>query len=295
MTAKIAKPGSWMLHSSRLLLLLCLWQAPATAESLVYRLSHNGAPAGFLVGTMHSEDPRVTGQMTQLAPLIGQVDVVAIEMVPDAITMLAVGAATLLPGDQSLRGLLGDRRFAAVRAAAAGLGVPATVLDRLKPWAAAVTLGMPAAETGRFLDMEIYLAALALERQVVGLETAAEQIAVFDGLSDAQQLVLLDEMIKNIDLLPKQLEELTAVYLEGDLAVLDRLAREQYRDMPGEVRDWFEDDLLQNRNRTMLRRAVALMGGQRTLVAVGAMHLGGDSGLVAGLRRLGFDVERHPQ
>lgn len=293
MTAKIAKSGAWLSHPCRLLLVWCLCQSAALAEGLVYRISHNDALAGFLVGTMHSEDPRVTGQMEHLRPLIGQVDIVAIEMVPDAITLLAIGAATVLPGDQRLRDLIGERRFDAVQAAAAGLGVPVTVLDRLKPWAVAATLGMPAAETGRFLDMEIYLEALALGREVAGLETAAEQIAVFDALSEAQQLALLDEMIKNIDLLPKQLEELTAVYLDGDLAGLDHLARAQYRDMPGALRDWFESDLLHRRNCSMLRRAHALMAGQRILIAVGALHLGGESGLVAGLRRLGFDVERH--
>jgi len=212
--------------------------------------------------------------------------------VPDVVTMLAVGAATLLPRDQSLRRLIGDDRFDALMAAATQRGLPLEVVDRLKPWAAAVMLGMPAAETGRFLDMEIYLKALAGQQRTVGLETAAEQLAVFDAMTPAVQLVLLDEMVKNVRELPRQMEGLTAAYLSGDLDRIDGVAREQYGDMPPAVRRWFDEYLLDRRNARMLTRLSALLGEGTVFVAVGALHLGGESGLIAGLRRLGYRVER---
>ena len=55
---------------------------------------------------------------------------------------------------------------------------------------------------------------------------------------------------------------------------------------------WFDEELLDRRNRKMVERAERLIRRQPTLVAVGAMHLGRDSGLVAGLRARGFRVER---
>jgi len=261
-------------------------------QALVYQVSRDGALPSYLAGTMHSEDPRVTGLLGELAPLVEQADIVALEMVPDAVTMLAVGAATLLPRDQSLRRLIGDDRFDALMAAATQRGLPLEVVDRLKPWAAAVMLGMPAAETGRFLDMEIYLKALAGQQRTVGLETAAEQLAVFDAMTPAVQLVLLDEMVKNVRELPRQMEGLTAAYLSGDLDRIDGVAREQYGDMPPAVRRWFDEYLLDRRNARMLTRLSALLGEGTVFVAVGALHLGGESGLIAGLRRLGYRVER---
>lgn len=262
------------------------------AQGLVYRVQMEGRPTSYLVGTMHSEDERVTGLLAQFGPLIDQVDVVAVEMVPDAVAMLAVGAATLLPADQSLRGLIGDAQFAALTRAAAELGLPAQILDRMKPWAAAVTLGLPQSRTGRFLDMEIYLRALAVERRVVGLETPAEQLAAFDAMTLEAQLVLLEEMVKNADQMPKQLEELTAVYLEGDLERIDRVARAQYEGLPESVARWFDEQLLDRRNARMLERLTVLLDETSVLVAVGAMHLAGDNGLVAGLRELGYRVDR---
>jgi len=281
----------------RLLLAVLLSSLLAAAQGLagqglVYQVSRDGHPPSYLVGTMHSEDPRVTGLLSEFAPLIEQADIVALEMLPDAVTMLAVGAATLLPGDQSLRRLIGDERFDALSAAATRLGLPVEVMDRLKPWAAAVMLGMPAAETGRFLDMEIYLQALTRQQRTVGLETAAEQLAVFDGMTPEVQLVLLDEMVKNAADMPRQMEGLTATYLSGDLDRLDAVAREQYGDMPPAVRHWFEEALLDRRNARMLARLSPVLGEGAVFIAVGALHLGGESGLIAGLRRLGYRVER---
>jgi len=278
---------------SAFVLIALTWSLPAMAgQGLIYSVQREGGPRSYLIGTMHSEDDRVTALLEQFSPLIEEVEVVAVELVPDAVTLLAVGAATLLPADQSLRGLVGDDLFAALSEAASQLGLPPEILNRLKPWAAAVTLGMPASRTGRFLDMEIYLYALQLQRRVVGLETPAEQLAVFDGMASEMQIVLLAEMIKNAPQMPKQLEELTEVYLSGDLELIDRFARAQYADMPDSIMDWFDDQLLDQRNARMLNRLPELLDGTSVLVAVGAMHLAGDTGLVAGLRRFGYRVER---
>ena len=264
-------------------------------QGLVFRIEYDGLPDSFLVGTMHSEDPRVTGLIEQFAPLIDQVDTVALELLPDAVTMLAVGAASLLPGDRRLRTIIGAERFAALETAAARLDIPVEVLDRLQPWAAALAIGMPASDTGRVLDAEIYLHALDRKRRTLGLESAAEQLAVFQGMSAQLQIDLLDEMIKNAERLPTQLEDLTHAFLSGDLGLLDRVAHEQYADVPTGMRYWFDDVLLERRNRRMLERLEPLLRHSSVLVAVGALHLGGANGLIQGLRQRGFTLRRWPQ
>ena len=78
---------------------------PAIAgQGLIYSVQRDGGPRSYLVGTMHSEDERVTALIRHFTPLIEEVEVLAVEMVPDAVTLLAVGAATLLPaGSESAR------------------------------------------------------------------------------------------------------------------------------------------------------------------------------------------------
>jgi uncharacterized protein len=277
-----------------LLLVTAVWvlSGPAVAEPMVYRLTAPGYATSYLVGTMHSEDPRVVGRMEAIAPLIGQVDRVVVEVVPDAVTLLATTAFTLLPARDSLRDLLGRERFAAVERAVRKHGLPAASLDRLKPWAVAVMLGMPVAESGRFLDMEIYLEGQRQGRELAGLETAEEQLGLFDGLPLMDQLALLDAMVKNSDRLPQDLETLTLAYLAGDLVALDELARAHYADLPPRLADWFDQALLQDRNRRMAERLLPMLAEGPLLVAVGALHLAGPTGLVSALATQGFSVER---
>lgn len=284
------RPVAGILAGLMALLVVAVEAAPA--DGMIFRIARDGHPDSFLVGTMHSEDPRVIGLLPQFEPLIERVDRVALELVPDGVTTLAIGAASMLPAGRRLSVIIGEDRFDELVVAAERLGLPAAVLDRLQPWAAAITLGMPATDTGRFLDMEIYLRALAHGRAALGLESAAEQLAVFQQMPERMQIALLDEMIKNTDAMPTQLELLTTTYLSGDLAMLDRVARDQYGNMPADVVDWFNKTLLDERNARMLERLVPLLDGSSVLVAVGALHLGGPTGLVAGLRLRGYEVRR---
>ena len=114
------------------------------------------------------------------------------------------------------------------------------------------------------------------DARAVGLETAAEQLAAFDGMSPEVQLALLDAMIKDAPGMPKQLEALTTAYLAGDLERLETVARGQYADMPPAVREWFDRVLLAARNERMLARLAALIDEGPVFAAVGALHLGGE-------------------
>lgn len=263
----------------------------AAEQLLAYRVVRDGQPDCYLVGTMHSEDPRVMALIEPLTPLIERVDVVAIELIPDAVALLAVGAASVLPVDQSLRELVGEVRFAALSDAARERGLPTELIDRLQPWAAAVSLSVPRAQSGRFLDSEIYLRALERGKQTLGLESVGEQLGVFADMPFELQLTLLDDAIKNAGRVPKQLEVLTRSYLQADLDAMERVTQEQYEQMSPQVTRWFKEILLENRNRRMLDRLKQPLRKQATLVAVGALHLGGRHGLVSGLRDLGYKVE----
>jgi hypothetical protein len=279
-----SRPGSWLLVA----LLGLLSAASAAAQPPIYEIRHDGQTLGYLLGTMHSGDPRVLATMAAIEPLLDEVESLAVEMVPDGVALVAVGVASLLPAGQDLETQIGAQRFAALSRIARQRGLEPAVLNRLKPWAAAVTLAVPTSSSATVLDTEVYLAAQRRGQRVVGLETAAEQVAVFEGMGADLQLLLLDAMIKNAAQWPLQLEELTKAYLSGDSQRIMRVARSQYDGVPSAIRDWFDTELLDRRNARMLQRLDGLLGRERLLIAVGAMHLGGASGLLEGLERRGY-------
>ena len=271
-----------------------LWVEAASARSMVYCVSHPDQRDSFVVGTMHSDDPRVMRVLDDITPLLDRVDTVVLELVPEGVAMLAAGAAMLLPRGDSLQGLLGDEQYGLVVRAARERGLAVATIDRMRPWAVAVMLGMPGSASGRFLDTEIYLAAVARGRHVVGLESVREQIEVFQAMPLALQLEMLDETIKNATELPKQLEKLTRTYLAGDADRLERLGREQLGAGAPGASNWLEQKVLLERNRRMHDRLQPMLLSGGVLVAVGAMHLGGQDGLLAGLGALGYTITPWP-
>ncbi|MCB1802548.1 MAG: TraB/GumN family protein [Gammaproteobacteria bacterium] len=279
---------------ARVLLPLAMWFAiavEAAASGLVYEIRRDEAMVGFLVGTMHSEDPRVMQLLPTIRPLLARVDTLAVELIPDAVTMVAIAAASMLPHGQRLEDLIGSERYAALEEAAAGLDVPGSTLVRLRPWAAALTLATPPPKSGVFLDSALYLEAVERGKQAIGLESAAEQLAVFQQMPLSEQLQLLDEMIKNAADLPLQLEQLTVAYLSGDPDRLAAVVREQQANTSAAIAAWFDEVLLSRRNERMHQRILPLLAEGPVLIAVGAMHLLGDDGLVRSLRGDGYAVE----
>jgi len=289
MSAKVRVKRWWFAA-----LLALLSAGPGAAQPPVYEIQRDGRPVGYLLGTMHSGDPRVLSTMSTIEPLLDQVDTLAIEMVPDGVALVAVGAATLQPAGRDLETQVGPHRFSALRRVARARGLEPALLNRLKPWAAAIILAVPTTDDTTVLDTAIYLAAKQRGHRVIGLETAAEQVAVFDRMDLDLQLLLLDAAIKSAARLPLHLEELTGAYLSGDPKRIMRVAHSQYDGVPPAIRDWFDRELLERRNDRMLQRLEGVLGRERLMIAVGAMHLGGATGLISGLERQGYTLNPVP-
>lgn len=275
----------------RLSLILCVLFVAASVDALpMYRFQGQTGSASYLLGTLHSEDPRVLAVVDELTCLIDKVDVVAVELLPDAVVMAAAAAAMLLPKGQQLVDQVGSERWAKLQRIAADADLPAAFVSRLKPWAAAVTLGLPIPQ-GEVLDLVIARTAAAKGRRVVGLESAADQLGVFDRMPLHLQLELVDETIKNAEIMPTVLQALTEAYLDGELQELQALTRAQYKDVSAALGDWFQQVLLNERNAAMVQQVLSLLRDESVLVAVGALHLAGEEGLVVGLRKAGIDVK----
>ncbi len=259
------------------------------SRGLLFAFERNEGRASYLFGTIHSDDPRVLDLPTPVAEAFDAARTLVLEVTPDPVTLLDAAARTVLPPGDELDIVLGQELYREVVAAAARRNLPAAFVVRLKPWAVATLLSLPAMDQARVLDLTLYTAALARQLPVSGLESPAEQLAAFDALSHAQQVELLQHALRNEAELPNQYRELVEAYLARDLATLVRLAEEAMG--PGSGNDAFGKALIGDRNQRMTERIERLAGeGGGLFVAVGALHLPGEEGLVQSLRRRGFDV-----
>ena len=150
----------------RLLFVLLLGMCPLASQAgpdsddaLYWRIFDGERQAGFLLGTIHSEDARVLDFPPSLAEELASCEVFAMEMVPDLPTLQRLTEYMHYPEDGMLERHLGAERNRRVMEALAEYRVPEAWKARMKVWALLMTLSVPPPETGFFMDLSLSLRA----------------------------------------------------------------------------------------------------------------------------------------
>jgi uncharacterized protein YbaP (TraB family) len=278
-----------------LLFLACLQASSALAETarqrgLLWEIGRAGQPAGYLFGTIHSEDPAVLTLPAPVQQAFDAAEKVVLEVQLDMDAMLFSSQVMLLGEGRRLSEITGKDLFQQVARAIQTRGIPEIVLDRMKPWAVAVTLSMPAPESGEVLDMRLYQQALQAGKQVVGLESIREQLAVFDDMPESKQVVLLQDAVDNFPELDAMHRELLDAWMRRDLAALMAINTAAMQAGDQELAEEFQDRLIVRRNKRMAERLLPYLQEGKVFVAVGALHLPGETGLLNLLEQRGYTV-----
>jgi uncharacterized protein YbaP (TraB family) len=258
------------------------------AEGMLWKIERDGMPSSYLFGTIHSSDPRVTRLSLNVSQALATSDTVLLEIIPDASALMKAGTEMFLSNNQSLEAILGSRLFADVTAALSAYGIPGQMVNRLQPWAVFMILSVPRPTLEPVLDTTLYLQALEQGKQVIGLETAAEQLSVFGDLSLQDQVRLVEAALRQFPNLDEMVSAMVSYYLAGDLQALADYALAQMSTTDAALSERLIVRLNDERNVRMLDRMQPYLRQGRTFVAVGALHLANASGLIRLLTDKGY-------
>jgi uncharacterized protein YbaP (TraB family) len=280
-----------------LLPMFLLWSVSLFAvgnedNALFWRISHGGNEAGYLLGTIHSEDPRVLDFTEDFIVQLTSCPVFAMEMVPDLPTLKRLTEYMHYEDEQTLRNTLGTERFNRVMDALSSYQVPADWKVKMKVWAVMMTLSVPAPETGFFMDLSLSLRAAGAGLKVKGLETLEQQLSFLENMPLEHQLVLLDQALNEYQRVEEIHQEMIDTYLDDGLAGLSEISDEQFNQLDPEIKNYFIDLGIVARNQRMLENLLPLLDESKVFIAVGALHLPGEQGLLALLRNNGYTL--HP-
>jgi uncharacterized protein YbaP (TraB family) len=260
------------------------------AHGLLWEIGSPDSSPSYLFGTIHSEDPGVVG----LAPAVEHAFTgsrqVILEVNLDTDAMVAGSTAMLLTDGQRLSEIVGKSLFEQTAAALRRRGIPDMMTEHMKPWAAATALSMPVPETGRVLDVVLFQRAQQAGKPLHGLETITEQLEVFDGLPLEDQVELLRVAVEQVAGLDGILAELLAAYKRQDLAAMMAINEAAMAVGDQRLAGEFQRRLIVDRNHRMVERMVPWLKQGGAFVAVGALHLPGEKGLVSLLRQRGYSV-----
>jgi uncharacterized protein len=270
----------------------------AYGKGLLWRVERAGGTTSHVFGTIHLADPRVTALPKSVAAAFDQSRTLAVEIVPEPDMPVRMARAMMLANGRTLEDVLGNELFLRLIVVADTYGLSEATLRRLKPWAAMTVIAVPREEQARRaagqLALDLVLDARAREHgiPVVGLEKLEDQLNVFDGFSDADQVALLRQVVDTHGQIAALSDEMIRYYLARDVGgLLDWMARQSAGDDP-RLRQIFTERLLVERNRKMSVRAAALMGEGGAFIAVGAGHLPGRDGVLSLLSAQGYRVSR---
>jgi len=279
--------------------------AVPNGEGLLWRIDKQGLQPSYLFGTMHSTDPRLDAQMRRVRPLIARSRAVAVE-IGELVTpglrdkaAAEIAAAGVARSGNALEGLWPQSNRAIVEAALLQRGISPDRAQRYETWFLVVALSSPQCERERrqlgliSVDEKVGLAGSRAGRAPIGLETLEDQIAVLRGIGGLNPSLALIDAARNAKAIADIRETMTRAYVGdrlGELAALSRVAEVLRDETPNAATSAFTRSLIDDRNLVMRDRSLPLLARGGAFIAVGALHLPGDTGLVALYRRAGYAV-----
>jgi uncharacterized protein YbaP (TraB family) len=182
---------------------------------------------------------------------------------------------------------------AALASAIAKSGIPAAAFDKLETWAAAfLLLGVQfkdlGLDSGSGVETTLKKQFTDDGKTVGELETNAEQLGVFDTLSEPAQREFLNSVLEDPATMKVQFGGMLDSWSRGDVAGIARSFKPDLGEAPELM-----DSLLARRNVNWARWVKGRLDQPGTvMVAVGAGHLAGDQSVLSLLKKQGVTVTR---
>ena len=179
-------------HAFFLLLVLSVFlSAGASAADREYpsrlwkieALSKADSKPSYLLGTMHLADKEIVQLPPHIASIVDSASSLALEVKLDGESQKALSKLTALEGSQTLSDIIGLSQFKQIALLLKSRGINEYSLQRLKPWAAGLILNYPPVSLDPVLDYSLQLKFSRKNKPIYQLETAKEQIEIFDKLT----------------------------------------------------------------------------------------------------------------
>lgn len=265
-------------------------ESGALDNTLLWKISGKDLKGtSYLFGTIHmicSEDYLWTEAMNRAFGATQQV-VMELDMDNPNLQMEMSRGMMLEPG-KTLADYFTEAEYARLNQFSKdSLGVPLDMFQGMEPFTLlsvfmikTVSCDIPDSYEGNLVKM-----AADQEKEVLGLESVAEQMSVFESMDAATIKNYLLDMAQDWESAKDQYAQLVAAYKAQNINQLHRLVAES-PEVGGQL-----DAFLYDRNKNWIPLIGKMAAEKSTFFAVGAGHLGGDQGVIRLLQEAGYTVE----
>ncbi|MBL0374069.1 TraB/GumN family protein [Rhizobium sp. KVB221] len=277
--------------------------AVKNSGSRFWKLEKPGQEPDWLLGTMHLSDPRVTDMPTEAKAAFDKASTVLLES--DEILDQARASAKLMAkpdllmfsGNATIRDYLNPADQIVLEQGLKKRGIPLATVIKMKPYILSSMVALSSCELSRkasgapFLDMKLAKDGQASGKAVKGVETLAEQIEAMASLPMDFHVRSLVSIVRYPQFTADMMETTLGLYLEGNIGMVfpastffaPEKSDSDFKDMAV-----FERRLITDRNHHMADRGAPILAEGNVFMAVGALHLIGDEGLIELLKKKGY-------
>lgn len=283
-------------------LLLLAGCAPAVADPprpLLWKVS-DADNSIYLLGSFHLLKPSDYPLAPSTDAAFDDAEQVVFELSPSDLTSpqlaQAMAGAALRGDGRTLQQSLPPETWKALKTHLQARNMDPVAMQQYDAWFVSLLVALTEMQvaglsTDQGLDRHFAERTVAAGKPARGLETIDEQILLFEGMTHEQQVQSLESTLTDIADMRGVIDEMHRLWRAGDDAGLFAATGAQMRDEFPALYDRMNRD----RNRAWIPELRALLeesDEDDALVVVGAMHLLGEDGVVEGLRRAGYTVER---
>jgi uncharacterized protein YbaP (TraB family) len=267
----------------------------AQYNSLLWKISGNGLKQpSFLYGTMHTTDARVFVFADSMMPYLTSAKAYAMELDPKEAFNMSLLSKLMMGKGYSLKKMIPEREYNLLDSVVKKeINFSVALFDNVAPVftmtifeASGMELGDSSGKGNKdVLDMYFYKQAKKKKKKIIGIETVDEQLGALNTLSYQEQADLLVKEIHSFEENKTEGTDIVKFYLDQNLDSLSA------NDADAQMPEKFYKALVTDRNIHMADRIADFIKEQPTFIAVGALHLPKQEGVIELLRKKGFVVE----
>ena len=257
-------------------------------SSLLWKVEGNGIQPSYVFGTFHliPQDDFIFKDKVEKS--IKDTDITVLELdMDDPQTMTNMQELAMLEDDQKLSTYMDEKEYELLDTyLKEHVGVGMVAFNTSKPLAVTsmINMAMMGKETVSY-ESEIIKRTKADQKEILGLETPAFQIGIFEAQPYEKQIDQIVEYISDTEKTATLFDTMIAQYKKEDIQGLYDLMDESFDGDPE-----FKKAALDNRNINWIGQIGEISKDQKVFYGVGAGHLGGDQGVINLLRIAGYKV-----
>lgn len=256
---------------------------------MIWKFVGSGISEHYLIGTMHVGCAAAYTYATSAKRLIKRSDIFLAEMDLDEASRTDMSDASYLPDDKTLHDYLIDRHYHRLhRIIGKAFGLDLDIMQAFRPFLIINQLSSRVLQEGQLTPLDQYLwqYAKACSIETSGVESVAAQRELMEDMDIGLQVQMLRKAMRNVRHFKKVTKAMAQLYASGRYQQLYRSTVQKMGHLRQRMVHDRNDHMMQS-----IEQVISDHPSKTLCIAVGAGHIGGNTGLRAQLLRAGYSVQ----